>query len=185
MKRIFLLLLVLGLLCGCEKTGPEYLVSSIGFDSDGREYNVSFEAIIINSENTEQALKVLKGKGKTIDEAVKEIDRQCTQPLLLSHCGVIIIGDGITKKQFSDIKSYCYSSDPITLSAFFIKSKNAQQLLSAKPLSSACVGYDIMGLLKQNKQYKNRFFEVISNEYNAVLPRIELGKEGLYFESGN
>ncbi len=182
MKKIFLVLCFLLLLCGCEKTGPEYLVSSIGFDGDGGKYSVSFETIIINSENTEQTLKVLKGEGETIQQAVKEIDRQCTQPLLLAHCGVIIIGDGISSEQFSNIKKYCYDRDPITLSAFFIKSKNAGKLLSAKPLSSACVGYDIMGLIKQNKHFKNRFFEVLSSDYNAVLPRIELGNGGLYFE---
>ena len=185
MKRIFWIFIALFLLCGCEKAGPEYLVSSIGFEGDGKEYNVYFETVIINSENTNQTLKVLNGSGETIEKAVSVIERQCTQPLLLSHCGVIVIGDGITQKQFSSIKDYCYDKEPITLSAYFIRSENAQKLLSAKPVSSICVGYDIMGLIKQNKPYKNRFFEVLSLENIGVLPKIELREEGLYFESNN
>ncbi len=183
MKKIWLGLILILFLCGCEKTAPEYLISSIGFDSKGETYKVCFEAVIINTENTEQSVKLLKGEGETIKEAVDKIERQCTQPLLLSHCGVLAVGEDITRQQFLEICDYCYEKNEITLSAFFIKTKNAQKLLSAKPISSACVGYDIMGLIKQNKHYKNRFFEVINSDYKASIPKISLKDGGLLFEN--
>ena len=138
MKKILLSFVLMLFLCGCEKTGPEYLISGIGFDNNNQTYKVCFEAVVINTENTEQSVKLLKGEGKTVEEAVKEIDRQCTQPLLLSHCGILAIGENISQEQFSKICKYCYNIEEITLSAFFVKTDNAEKLLSVKPISSAC-----------------------------------------------
>lgn len=182
MKKIVFVLLFLLLLCGCEKTSPEYLISSVGFDNINGKYNVYFEAVIINSENQEQTLKVLSGKGKSIGVAVEQIKSSCTQPLLLSHCGVIVIGENIGKKQFADIKNYCYDTDPITLSAYFIKAKNAKELLSAKPVSSACIGYDILGLIKQNNTVRSRFFEILNSGPEVQLPTISVKDKGVYFD---
>ncbi len=183
MKKILFAIFLMFLLCGCEKKGPEYLISSMGFDYNNGQYEVCFEAIVINSENTEQTVKVFKGRGSSIESAVGEIRKQCTQPLLLSHCGVIAVGEDISKARFKEVCNFCYNEEEITLSAFFVKSENPQKLLSTKPLSSACAGYDIMGLLKQNKHYKNRFFEVINSGYKAVLPRVNQKDGGLCFES--
>lgn len=181
MKKAVLVIALMFLLCGCEKTGPEYLISSIGFDNINGKYNVLFEAVIINSENAQLTLKLLKGEGDTVDEAVSQIKKSITQPLLLSHCGVIIIGENINYAEFDNIKEYCYNSDPITLSAYFVKTKNAKKLLSSKPVSSVCVGYDIMGLIKQNKGIKSRFFEILSGGTSAKLPLISVKDGGLYY----
>lgn len=185
MKKIALTLLLMLFLCGCEKTGPEYLISSMGFDSTKGVYNVCFEAVIINTETTEQSVRLLKGSGNTVEDAVKEIDAQITQPLMLSHCGVIAIGNSINNKQLHEIGEFCYSRDEITLSAFFVRTENALQLLSVKPVSSVCAGYDIMGLIEQNKPYKNRFFEIINSDYEAALPQISLMDGGLCFDKAS
>lgn len=179
MKKVFWVLLLLLLLCGCEKHGPEYLVSSIGFDKVNESYKVCFESVIINSEDTKQTVKLLKGEGQTIKVAIGQIEKQCTQPLLLSHCGVLAIGDGIAENELKNIAKYCINGKEITLSAFLIKTENAEKLLSVKPLSSLTVGFDIMGLLEQNKTYKNRLFEVVNADYNTTLPSITINDGGL------
>ena len=45
MKKFFLVVVLLLLLCGCQKTKPEYLVSSIGFDKKQNNYTVFFETV--------------------------------------------------------------------------------------------------------------------------------------------
>ena len=182
MKRLIFIVILLLLLCGCDNTQPEYLVSSMGFDYNGGKYTVCFESVVVNSENTNQTVKLLKGEGSSIEKAVSVIKKQCTQPLLMSHCGVIAVSENMPLKQFKNVCDFCYKRDEITLSAFFIKTDNPQELLSVKPLSSACVGYDIMGLLKQNSNFKNRFFEVVNSGYKARLPKITEKDGGLYFE---
>lgn len=184
MKKAFLILALAIILCGCQKRGPEYLVSGIGFDKTEKGYSVCFESVIINSEDTKQTVKLLKGEGKTLKSAISEIKKQCTQPLLLSHCGVLAIGDGITKDELSDIGEYCVNSGEITFSAFVIKTENAQKLLSVKPLSSISAGFDIMGLLEQNKRQKNRLFELISAGYRTALPELQVKDGGMIFGAG-
>lgn len=183
MKKCILAVILLLFLCGCQKYKPEYLVSSIGIDKKENNYKVLFETVIINTENTSQILRVLQGEGESIDKAVNQIKKQCTQPLLLSHCGVIMVGENVTDTDLFKICEYALKEE-ITLSAYFIRTKNTQKLLNQKPLSSVCVGYDIMGLIKQNKPYKNRFFELINSKFKAELPQISLKEGGLYFEGG-
>ncbi len=183
MKRILLSVVFLTFLCGCQKAEPEYLISAMGYDYTGGEYSVCFEAVIINSEDTEQTVKLLEGKGQNIENAVAEIKKKCTQPLLLSHCGVIAVGSDMTKQQLKQVVEYCYDREQITLSALFIETENPQKLLTVKPISSVCVGYEIMGLLKQNTHYNNRFFEVLASNYTAKLPIINHKNGGLYFGS--
>ncbi len=179
MKKILLSLLLVLLLCGCEKRGPEYLVSSIGFDKQSDKYKVCFESVIINSEDTKQTVKLLKGEGETLKSAINQIKKQCTQPLLLSHCGVLVIGNSISGNELSDIANYCVEHKEITLSSFIIKTENAEKLLSVKPVSSLTVGFDIMGLLEQNKRYKNRLFELVNRGYNTTLPSLSINDGGL------
>lgn len=182
MKKGFITLAILLLLCGCQKTGPEYLVSGIGVDSSDGKYNVCFETIIVNTENTDQSVHILKGSGNTVEKAVKQIYAQCTQPLLMAHCGVVVIGENITCKQLKEVGEYCYNEDEITLSAYFVKTDNAEKLLSLNPVSSVSVAYDIMGLVKQNGNYCNRFFEVINTGYRTTLPKISIKNKGLKFD---
>ena len=181
MKKIFLLTLIILLLCGCEKAVPEYLVSGVLVDKVGDEYAVYFEAIIVNTETTKQTLKILKGKGETIYSAVEDIEKQVTQPLLMSHSGVIVVSEDISQNDLREVCEYAQNSG-ITLSAYMIKTENADKLFETKPLSSACVGYDIMGLIKQNIRYKNRLFEVMGGDYKASLPTINVKDGGLVFE---
>lgn len=183
MKKILLIFLIFCSLCGCQKESPEYLISSIGFDNKNGDLTVCLEAVIINSENTEQSLKVLKSTARDVELALKEIKRQATQPILLSHCGVIVIGESVTEKQLKEIYNFCFSEKEITLSALVVKTASAQKLLSLKPVSSASVGYDIMGILRENPKVKNRFFEVYSAKKNIMLPKIIIENEGFLLEN--
>lgn len=182
MKKAIIVLCFLLFLCGCEKNEPEYLVCAMGFDYANGKYMVCFETVVMNSENTKQELKLFEAVASSPQKAAEKINKQCTQPLLLSHCGVIAVSDDMPFEQFLKVCDFCYGKEEITLSAFFVKSNSPKALLSVKPLSSVSVGYDIMGLLKQNKHYKNRFFEVIKSDYKTALPLVNQKNGGLYFE---
>lgn len=188
MKRLFLIIPLLFLLCGCQKTGPEYLISSIGFDNENGQLKACFEAIVINSETEGQQVKVIEGVGKTVNEAIGQVERKSTQSLLFSHCAVLVVGDSVTQNQLDNIYDFCFENTDITLSAFFVKTQNAKKLLSSKPLSTIAVGYDILGLIEQysknkNIKIKNRYFEIMALNKEVVLPKITLKEEGYYLEN--
>jgi hypothetical protein len=185
MKKFILIFLPLLLLCGCQKTKPQYLISSIGFDSKDGQLITCFEAIIINSETEDQEIKLFEGKGETVEDGVKEIEKQCTQDFLLSHCGLFIVGETVNEKQLDNIYEFCFKKEEITLSARFVKAENAKKLLSQKPISTISVGYDILGLIEQyskTAKIKNRYFEIEANEKKTRLPQIKLKEKGYYLE---
>lgn len=193
MKRILILLTLPLLLCGCGenlKSRPQYLVSAIGFDGEKGGFRVCVEAVVVNSEESEQEIRLISGNGESLEAAFDEILRQSTQGLMLSHCGVLVIGDGITDTKLTEICDYCYDKDEITLSAFFVSTENAERLLSCKSISSVSTGYDVMGLLEQYSEssrvkLKNRFFEIEALREKGekpTLPRVTVREDGYYFE---
>ena len=187
MKKILLIFTLLISLCGCRQTGGEYIISSMGFDNSGGLINTCFEAIVINSETTESQIKLIEGKGKTVTDGIEKIKKQTTQKLLLSHCGVLVMGENLTESQINEIYEFCFNERDITLSARVVVTENAKQLLQTKPVSSIAVGYDILGLIEQyskkDKQIKNRYFEIMALERRVALPKITPTKEGYYLEN--
>lgn len=176
MKKYFICLAALFLcftLCGCsvlgEKTKDDrnFMVSAIGFETDGALISVSVEAIIINSElaESEPVPEVLTATGITISEALDSIGSSLAKPMILNHCGVIVIGERMTKYWFDKICDYCFYENRITLSAYMISAESPAELLSGEPESSVAVGYDIMGIIEQQStrtgiSYNSRYFEV-------------------------
>lgn len=185
MKKLIIPILCILLLCGCENKPQEYMITAIGVDYDKGLYTVSFEALIINTENEEQELKVITGKERTLLKAVEEIKKQNTLPLMLSHCGVVAVGDGISREKLKGIMRFAKEQGDITLSVQFLKTENANELLSGEPISSASVGYDLMSMMKtanevDDKSLKNRLFEICESE-SPSLPKIEKNEKGYYF----
>lgn len=182
MKKLFIILLCPLLLCGCRQKPQEYLVTAIAADYDGGLYTVYYEAVIINTETSGQRREILTASGRTLLETVKAIEKQATLPLLMSHCGIVAVGNGITRTKLRGIMKYCKENRDITLSVQFIKIDNPEQLLKTEPLSSISVGYDLVSLIKtQNKNFKNRLFEIYKNQ-NPILPKLSLTEKGYYFE---
>ena len=176
MKKYFICLAVLFLcftLCGCSVLGEKakddrnFMVAAIGFEADGELISVSVETIIINSELPESAPvpAVLTGTGVTISEALDSIGSSLAKPMILNHCGVIVIGERMTKYWFDKICDYCFYENRITLSAYMISAESPNKLLSGKPESSVAVGYDIMGIIEQQSartgiSHTSRYFEI-------------------------
>ena len=186
MKKIIIMLFTLFFLCGCGDKPQEYLVTAIGVDYDKALYTVSFEAVVVNTEAEGQRRMLLTGQGRTLIKAIEDAKNQTTQPLLLSHCGVVAVGNGISKQKLGGIMRYCKEEKDITLSIRFLKTENAQKLLKTEPLSSVSVGYDLTALFEtaqkeQNKEIKNRLFEIYE-QLSPTLPTIEINETGYYFE---
>ena len=184
------------LLCGCRFTtggaaiDRRFIVSAVGFSTDGAVINVSAEAIIINSETPESDPKaeVLSASGTTLAEAFEAISASLARPMLLEHCGVIVIGNGITPAWLDKICDYCFSENRITLSSYMISADDPAALLSGEPESSVAVGYDIMGIIEQNSSssgiyYDSRYFEIEGlrekGRHVFTLPYFTRGEDGV------
>ena len=180
MKRIICITLCFLLffsLCGCGyqkalyRSGSEYIVASIGFDRTPKGLNVILEAVIINSEDsgTDKKTELLKGTGENTDTAFADAIKSATEPVMLSHLGIAVLGESLSANDFDNIMDWFYYRRDTTLSAFFVTCETAEELLSCETVSSVAVGYDLVGLLEQNSnetgaKLKNRFFQLKSQE---------------------
>ena len=137
------------------KNDRRFMVSALGFETDGFLIKVTSELIIINSENPDNPpqAKTFSAKSSTIGGALDDISAHLSKPMLLEHCGIIAIGEKMDEKRFSEICDYCFSENRITISAYMISTPYP------------AVGYDIMSIIEQQNAANgaaanSRFFEV-------------------------
>ena len=200
-KKLFLIITALSLsvtLTACRGAGENikndrrFMVSALGFETDGFLIKVTSELIIINSEDPETSpqAKTFSAKSSTVTGALEDISARLSRPMLLEHCGIIAIGDRMNEKRFSEICDYCFAENRITLSAYMISVPDPEELLSGEPESSAAVGYDIMNIIEQQNaangiNTNSRFFEVESARESGkstfFLPRFEKTESGAVF----
>lgn len=200
-KKLFLIITALSLsvtLTACRGAGDNikndrrFMVSALGFETDGFLIKVTSELIIINSEDPETPpqAKTFSAKSSTVTGALEDISARLSRPMLLEHCGIIAIGDRMNEKRFSEICDYCFAENRITLSAYMISAPDPEELLSGEPESSAAVGYDIMNIIEQQNaangiNTNSRFFEVESTRESGkstfFLPRFEKTESGAVF----
>lgn len=200
-KKLFLIITALSLsvtLTACRGAGENikndrrFMVSALGFETDGFLIKVTSELIIINSEDPETPpqAKTFSAKSSTVTGALEDISARLSRPMLLEHCGIIAIGDRMNEKRFSEICDYCFAENRITLSAYMISVPDPEELLSGEPESSAAVGYDIMNIIEQQNaangiNTNSRFFEVESARESGkstfFLPRFEKTESGAVF----
>lgn len=182
MKRLLIILLLPLMLCGCEQKPRGYLITAIAVDYSGGYYTVWCEAVITNTEKADQKREVLTYKARTFPEAVKGVENQSTEPFILSHCGVVVVGKGITRTKLRGVMRYCKENRDITLSLQFLRCDEVEKMLDIEPISSISVGYDLVSFQKtQAPNEKNRLFEICEN-LNPILPKIKLTEKGYFIE---
>ena len=197
MKRLIisvltaLLCLVLG---GCStsvstQNDRRFMVTALGF-SGNDNITVTAEIVTVNSESAEgePRTQVLSCTENGINKALNGIADSLSRPMLLEHCGVIVIDTALSAESFAEICDYCFKENKITLSVYMVAAENPKTLLDGEPLYSVAVGYDIMGIIGQKSEtekmnFTNRYFEIESGrekgETAFSLPYFRRGEDGV------
>ncbi len=184
---------VLFSLCGCASAKPitskteQYTVASLGFERENDKLRLFVEAIVVGTEGTSKAEpRLISGEGENIEKAFSSVSKKISQPLLLSHCAVVVLGSSLKSQDYAKIFDYCLKKRDITISAFAVITDNAETLLNMSPVSSVAVGYDIVGMIEQQKEnFKNRIYEIEAEKYkgkSALIPVIKIEGEEFYYE---
>ena len=145
----------------------EYMVSSIGFDKLGQEIKMFAEIIVVNSGESETGAKtqIFSAAGKSPRDAMYKLHSKLSKPLMLNHCGLLVISEKIQVDEIKEIFNICLLDKSITGAIKLIATKNVESLMNLKPESDIALGYEISNALKQysnftGAQYKNRFYEI-------------------------
>lgn len=175
MKRIIFIALPCALLSllfgGCSVfngkfDGREYLVSALGVDEYNGKITLCAEIIVSGGENSEAAAEteITEKSGETVEETVYFLRQSSSEPLIFSHCGLIIVGEAVSAETLSELCDFCHDCNDITVSVAFASAKNPLTLISNRKNGSISSGYDIVNMLKQQSdysgtKYRNRFYE--------------------------
>ncbi len=174
---------------GSAQNDRRFMVTALGF-SGSENITVTAEIVTVNSESAERepSPQVLSYSADSINKALSGIADSLSRPMLLEHCGIIVIDTALSAELLGEICDYCFKENRITLSVYMIASDNPKALLGGEPVSSVAVGYDIMGIIGQKSEtgginFENRFFEIESGrekgEQMFSMPFFERTEDGV------
>lgn len=132
MKKILLLIPLFIFFCGCSnynELSDLAIVTGMAVDIKEDEYVVS--TLISNSQKAEESSKegnagtvVYSGKGKTVSEALKQIDTKIPKQLYFSHIAVVVISEEVAKKGVAEITDFFFRSPESTKRFYLIMAKD-------------------------------------------------------------
>ncbi len=176
MKKIsslFLCFFTVLCLAGCDisgypsETNMEYMASSLGFSKANGGIKALAEIIVVNSDSKAEgtAKTVMSAEGETVETAIYNLRATLAKPLMLNHCGLLVLDRKLSREQITDIWDYCFKEKSITQAIEAVCTDNAEKLLNLKPSSAVAMGYEISTALKQNREYtgvnnRNRYYQI-------------------------
>ena len=138
---------------GYGEPEDRYIVSAIGFDQDGETLTVSVQ-IVDGSE-----FFVRTGRGESARGAMAHITGADSRRLEISHCALIVIGDGVEGETLADIFEYCRRNKDVTVGVKLSAAHNAEELMRAVD------GYELLGAVRDGESGfgfvgGSRFYEI-------------------------
>lgn len=192
MKKILLLLTCL-LICGCNdyaELNKLSLVTAAAIDKDKNNYVISL--LIANSPKSETSAKegeakttVYKGKGKTVAEAIKKIERKTPKQLYFSHINVVVISEEIGKEGFLKAADWLIRH-PKTRNRFYLMQVNNNKASDVLKIISPLESFpsqSIATLIESNKNsrsigdtasYTNFIGRILETGYEPLMPTIKI-----------
>ena len=199
MKKIILILLCF-LLCSCKdyaELNKLAIVTAMGIDKKNDKYEISL--LIANSPKADTTSKegeakttVYKAVGKTVAEAIKEINKKSPKELYFSHINVVIISEEIGKEGFFKVADWLIRH-PQTRNKFYLmqvndnKASNVLKIIS--PLESF-PSQSIATLIESSKNsravgdtasYSNFIGRILEKGYEPIMLTVKINgnvKEG-------
>ncbi len=146
-NKIFILLLLCLFLCGCgnyRELNQIAIITGVGIDKKDDEYEVSL--LIANAQKSETTSKegesqptVYSGKGKSLVEATKEVDRKTPKQLYFGHINVVLISEKVAEEGFLNVADWLLRN-PESRKKFYLmmtKDSTAKEVLEiVSPLES-------------------------------------------------
>lgn len=157
---------------GSRKNEPEqvYTVSAVGFDAEaGGLWRATAEVPLTRENEAEKMdVKCFTAVGETPEKALTELTRGLGKRLIWSHCAVLILGDGLSPAQVSELLHFAAYGTVLPLAAQVISTPDAEKLLSGGSLSTPAAGYDLPGIIRERSRTESlklrcRVYEIISD----------------------
>ena len=121
-----------------QQSRSENIVTAIGIDKNGEEYEVSLQYLIPYAGSSENALKCASMKGKSVGEAIEKFNLDFGKVSGFAHCRVIVFNNEASDEGLNGALDYLQRIKTNTNNIFLVSTeKSAKKLLdSVKDLNS-------------------------------------------------
>lgn len=192
-KKLILLLVIPFLMSGCwnySELNTLAIVTGFSIDYEDDKYKVSM--LIANSKKNQSSSKegeaqttVYSGSGKTISDAIKQIDRKSPKNVYIGHLGVVVISEEIAKKGVLEFADIMLRSAESRKKFYFIQAKDAkaEEVLSlviplesfpAQGISTLSKNTNITQSITTTMPFSYFITDVLKPGVSPTLPSIEI-----------
>lgn len=190
MKKILILISMLLLVSGCNynELNNYAIVTGMAIDKNNDKFEVS-TLISSTKENKDNSSNIVySGKGKTIYEAIKGIEKVSPKKLYIGHLGILLISDQIAKEGINNSLEFLLQ-EPQSRKNFFIalaQDNKAKEILSiTSPLtdfSSQNLQSNIKTTSKlqgniSNVSFNSLLYKLVNNGTNPTLSSFKIVKQ--------
>lgn len=190
-NKIFVLLLLCLCLCGCgnyRELNQIAIITGIGIDKKDGEYEISL--LIANAGKSETTPKegesqptVYSGKGESLVEATKEVDRKTPKQLYFGHVNVVLISEKIAKEGFLNVADWLLRN-PESRKKFYLlmtKDASAKEVLEIVSPLESFPSQNIATLMGSNEEtqaitnsvtYSDFVNDILVSGIEPILPSI-------------
>lgn len=171
------------------------LAITTGMSIDYKDDNYVVNVLIANSKQAQVSAKegesqsvVYEGKGKTISDALKEIEAITPKKLYIGHLSFIIVSEDLSKQGLKDAMDYLIR-DPESIKRFYLimardtDAKNVLQIvnpLESFPSQSISIAISFSKesqAVASNIPYSTFIEKLLAKGFEPILPTIEIKGE--------
>ena len=174
-KILIVLLLLLTILFPSTISTPqqsrtENIVTAVGIDKNGEEYEVSIQYVIPYADSGEGTFKMSSAKGKTVGEAVETLSVQTGRLSGFAHCRALLFNQEASEDDMTSILDYFIRIKPNTNNIVLLHTKKSSKdtLSAVKNFNGEF--YTILnanGLSNDQRRYQE--FKNIGDYYNSYF----------------
>lgn len=152
------------MLCGCwnySELNDLAITTSLGIDKDGDKYLISL--MIANAKSAQISAKegqsqttVLEGKGRTLSEALENIDLKSPKQIYINHLSAIVISDQVAKEGINKISDFLLR-EPESRKKFYLlitKDEKASDVLKILTPLESLPSQSIASNIQEAKEYQ-------------------------------
>lgn len=192
-NKVFVLLLLCLFLCGCgnyRELNQIAIITGVGIDKKDDKYEVSL--LIANAGKSETTSKegesqptVYSGKGESLVEATKEVDRKTPKQLYFGHINVVLMSEKVAEEGFLNIADWLLRN-PESRKKFYLlmtKDASAKEVLEIVSPLEAFPSQNIATLMGSNEEtqaitnsvtYSDFINDILTSGTEPILPSITI-----------
>ncbi len=175
-NKLFIVLIIL-LICFFpsaislpQQNRQQNIITAIGIDKVGEEYEVSIQYVIPYGESSENSLKISSAKSSSVGEAIEKINLSYGKISGFAHCRAVVFNDEACKENFSNTLNYISRVKNNTNNIILINTKESAKKVLEQVKNLDSEFYVVLGtnsIASDQKHYQN--LKTISDYFDSFL----------------